>query len=417
MDKAREFTIPEVERYVKRHGLFAKDARLHIRNIAAERDDTEGLVNLIYQVKDIRTGKSMIFKQVMPYVLALLKHEGVMRSTGKGRLVKEVRTMVLMDVIYSGITPKVYFQDEKQGVICMEDLSHLKNMRFQLAEGRQFPDFGVRIGAFLAEMLFFTSDLYLDHQEKRRWESFFDAQEAKKLLLDIIFQEGCALFDRTRIFEKAALETHRRIAANQKLKALVYEMGERFYYEKQCVCHTDLHTGNIMIAPGEVRLIDCEYGGYSAFFGDLGRIAASFVLNYVSWLGMPEVSYADRVQMQKYDLAMIRGLFSGCLEMLKRLIVKYRPQRPALWRIDPDVYYMSFFYDSVRLAAIAAACRTPFDWTNPCEIARIKNPDDLGLVQKRALEIAEYTLEHGKEFRDIEDFCRLIERFASVDAQ
>ena len=158
MDKVREFTEREVEHYVKKHGLFPEDAKLNIRNIVSGREDTEGLVNLIYRVEDVQSGKTLIFKQVMPYVLALLKHEGVLRPTGKGRTAKEVQAMVLMDVIYSGITPKVYFQDTSQGIICMEDLSHLKNMRFQLADMQKFPDFGIRIGAFLAEMLFFNSD-------------------------------------------------------------------------------------------------------------------------------------------------------------------------------------------------------------------------------------------------------------------
>lgn len=417
MDRFREFTEQETERYVKKHGLFPADAKLNIRNIASGRDDTEGLVNLIYQVKDVHTEKTLIFKQVMPYVLALMKHEGVLRPTGKGRTIKEVRSMILMDVIYSGITPKVYFQDTERGIICMEDVSHLKNMRFQLADLQQFPDFGTRIGAFLAEMLFFTSDLYLDPQTKQQWEQLFDAQEAKKLLLALLFQENCALFDTSRSFEKAARETHLRIAGNQKLKALVYDMGRRFYEGKQCICHTDLHTGNIMIAPGEVRLIDCEYGGYSAFFAEIGRIAGSFIVNYFSWLGVPEAAYASRLKMQQYDLDMIRDLFEGCLEMLRRLFAKYGSTRPALRKIDPEEYFKSFFYDSVRCAALTAACRTPTDWARPCEIARIRSADALGLVQKRALEIAEYTLEHAKEFCSIEDFCRLIQCCAGIDAQ
>lgn len=417
MDRVKEFTEQDTERYVKEHGLFPTDAKLSVRNLASTEEHTEGLVNLIYQVKDMDTGKSLIFKQVMPYVLAMLKHKGVLYPTAKGRAVKEVRAMVLMDVIYQGITPKVYFQDAKLGIICMEDLSHLKNMRFQLADMRQFPDFGIRVGAFLAEMLFFTSDLYLDTQTKWKWEQLFDAQGAKKLLLDVLFHKYCALFDTGKIFEGAARDTHQRIAANPKLKATVYSLGRRFYEGKQCICHTDLHSGNIMVAPGEIRLIDCEYGGYSAFFEDLGRITGSFVLNYVSWLGRPEAPYASRLGMQQYDLDMIRDLHQGCLEMLRRLFEKYRPERPALRRIDPEAYFMSFFYDSIRCAALTAACRTPTDWTRPCEIARIKNPEDLGLVQKRALELAEYTLGHAEEFHKIEDFCQFILCCAGVDAQ
>ena len=78
---------------------------------------------------------------------------------------------------------------------------------------------------------------------------------------------------------------------------------------------------------------------------------------------------------------------------------------------------MSFFYDSIRCAALVAACRTPTDWTQPYEIARIKRPDDLGLVQKRALEIAEYTLENAEEFHTIGDFCNLIQCCAGIGAQ
>lgn len=417
MDRIREFTEQEAGRYVKQHGLFPADAELDIRNIASGREDAEGLVNLIYQVKDVHTGKSLVFKQVMPYILSLLKHEGVIRPTAKGRTTQEARAMIVMDVFWSSITPEVYLQDEEQGIICMEDVSHLKNMRYQLAELQQFPDFGIRIGAFLAEMLFFTSDLYLDAGTKQQWERIFNAQGPKKLLLELLFQESCALFDPNRKYEEAAREIHQRLVTNQKLKALVHDMGTRFYDGRQCFCHTDLHTGNIMIGPGEIRLIDCEYGGYSAFFQDLGRIAGSFIVNYVSWLGMPEVPDEQRLNMQQYDLDMIRDLFNSCRETLRILFKKYRPKRPMLRKIEPDTYFKSFYYDSIRCAAIVAAGRTPTGWTQPYEIARIKNADDLGLVQKRALELAEYTLEHAEEFCRIEDFCSLIQCCAGVDVQ
>ncbi len=50
MDKVREFTEQEAERYVKVHGLFPTDARLCVRNLASTEGHTEGLVNLIYQI-------------------------------------------------------------------------------------------------------------------------------------------------------------------------------------------------------------------------------------------------------------------------------------------------------------------------------------------------------------------------------
>ena len=103
MNKIREFTAQDTERYLKKHGLFPTDAKLDIKNIASGRDDTEGLVNLIYQVKDVYTGKSLIFKQVMPYVLALLKHEGVLRPTGKGRTITE-------NYLYGGCKPSEKYE-------------------------------------------------------------------------------------------------------------------------------------------------------------------------------------------------------------------------------------------------------------------------------------------------------------------
>ena len=121
--------------------------------------------------------------------------------------------------------------------------------------------------------------------------------------------------------------------------------------------------------------------------------------------------------MQQYDLDMIRDLFNSCRETLRILFKKYRPKRPMLRKIEPDTYFKSFYYDSIRCAAIVAAGRTPTGWTQPYEIARIKNADDLGLVQKRALELAEYTLEHAEEFCRIEDFCSLIQCCAGVDVQ
>lgn len=418
-DNFKGFTKQDIENYVRRHDLFPKDARLEIISITEDIERAEGFVNLVYRVKNLDTGKSLIIKHVTSYTRARRERGGENRSIYTGRFNGEIRSIILMREIFKNIAPEIYLIDEKLRFIVMEDLGHLETLRLELADGKIYPNFGLTMGGFIAGLRFFTSELFLGANGKRRSERFFNSDVTKKSMVNLYFGDECVLFTQDHnIYEPEARAIHKKIAANLKLKREILQLGMKSY-DNECMCHNDLTAGNVMIDPNEFRIIDFEFAGYGPAFIDMGKVTGSLVLNYVSWLGMPEIPLDKRLAMQKYDLDMIRDLFNGYLYTLKKLFEKYDGTVTGLGLrgTDPERLYKNMFYDALKLGILSAAPRIPNFWTKTWEIARITDKTALGHMQKRFLEIAEYTLINSENFKNIDDFCELVRCCAGVDVQ
>lgn len=411
-----ELTKQELEAYVKEQGFFPQDAPLRVTDLGEESSQGESFVNLVYRVEDVRSGKSLIAKQITPYMIIWKRRTGEEHPVAVSRLENEVRFMLLARQVFGEVAPEVYRLDRGLRLILMEDVGHLDVLRFKLAEGAQFPEFGLTMGGFLAGLRFFTSTPFLSPEAKAKGQRLFDCGDTKQGMLDFYFSDKCALFDTGRPYQPEARRVQRRIIANETLRKRVQALGRKIG-DQDCVCHWDLTAGNIMVGEGEIRVIDCEFSGYGPAFVDPAKLVSSFLLNHVSWLGVPDVPREARLAAQGYALQMIRDVFFGYRETLKNLFALHQDHVPQLKWLDPERAYRGIFHDALRCAVLTAALRVPGDGGTVCDIARIQPGPDLELVQRRFLEIAEFALESAERFGDIEDFCGLVHCCAGVDVQ
>lgn len=415
----KDVSKADIEQYVKAHNIFDANADLKIINLSdQEGGRAEGFVNLVFRVQDLNSKKSVIVKHVTAYTRARLRTTGKDHPVYTARFDFEVRSIILMREIFKDIAPEIYLIDRNLRLIVMEDLGHLETLRFALADGKTYPDFALILGGFLAGLRFYTSEFYLGQNEKHRSERYFNCDVTKVNMVNLYFGKECVLFNDANIFEPEAREVQRRLANNFNLKREMLALGMKSY-NNECMCHNDLTAGNVMIDDKEFKIIDFEFAGYGPAFMDLGKMTGSFILNYVSWLGVPDEPLDKRLAMQKYALDMIKDLYNGYLATLKNLFAKYNGTVKGLGirNEDPERLYKHVFYDALRLGILSAAPRVPDFWTKTAEIERITDKKFLGLTQKRFLEIAEYVLIQAENFNSIEDFCELVHCCAGVDVQ
>ena len=67
--------------------------------------------------------------------------------------------------------PGIYYGSHEMSLVIMENLSSHKVLRGEIMRGKVFRNFAEHITTFMAEVLFKTSDLYLDHQTKKEMVS------------------------------------------------------------------------------------------------------------------------------------------------------------------------------------------------------------------------------------------------------
>ncbi|MBR1602572.1 MAG: phosphotransferase [Synergistaceae bacterium] len=419
-DTVGDLSKDDIEKFIRSSNIFPADAELKVINLSGqEAGRAEGFVNLVFRVQDLNSNKSVIVKHVTSYTRARREATGERNKPYIGRFNFEVRAVILMREIFKDIAPEIYLINKDLRLIVMEDIGHLETLRFALSDGKTFPNYGLTLGGFLAGLRFYTSEFYLGSNEARRSERYFNCDITKTSMVNLYFGKDCVLFtDNYKIYEPEAWEVQRRLAANFNLKRAMLALGMKSY-NNECMCHNDLTAGNIMIDDKEFRIIDFEFAGYGPAFMDLGKMTGSFILNYVSWLGLPDVPLDKKLAMQKYCLNMLCDLYNGYLYALNNLFAKYKGTVKGLGiqNESPERLYKHVFYDALRLGILSAAPRLPDFWTKTWDIAQIKDKKDLGHVQRRFLEIAEYVLINCEKFDKIEDFCELVHCCAGVDVQ
>ncbi len=370
----------------KKFGLFDKNSDVHAVDILKEVDETEGLVNQIFLLFD--PTRSVVLKQVLPFSLAISKYLGELHEIDPERIRLESRALTFFESFYH-IAPKVYKVSKKDGLIFMEDLTGLNNLRYELSLGKIFPDFGIRIGRFLADLRYYTSELYLDSESKKRQDAYFENTDLRAKLTDMITGEDNA-FHHLDSFLPEVRALQSRLLDDPKIINSIRELNQKLKANAECLCHMDLHTGNVLVSSGEIKILDSEFSGNGSTFMDLGRISSSFLINYLSWLAREDVDLQKRQLMQAYDLQMVHDLYEAFKLRLKEHV--------------PDLYeslYKEIFQDSIRLMALSVILRLQSGIALSHDISLVKSHRRLAQIQKLAFEFLEAVF--YEDFNEIQD--------------
>lgn len=252
--------------------LFDADAELQCQEIG------DGNLNLVFRVfTDPVQGeptKSIIIKQALPY--AKVVGESWPLSLDRARI--ESEALVNQGTFVSHLVPKVYGYDKEMAYTIMEDLSDHVIMRKGLIEGHTYPFFAQHIAEFMAYTLFYTSDLGMNQQEKKRMVERFINPDLCKITEDLIFDDPYTVSDNNNI-NPAIVDVHEQLCKDETLQLEVMLLREKFLTQAQALLHGDLHTGSIFITPESTKVIDPEFAYFGPMGFDIGAVFANLLLN------------------------------------------------------------------------------------------------------------------------------------------
>ena len=197
----------------------------------------DGNINYVFRVTDEDTGKSIIVKQA-GLKTRIEPDLGV--STDRGRI--EARILKLQNEYAPGLVPRIYLYDEVMCAMIMEDMTGHTMMRTGLLQHQTYPRFAEDITTFLANCLLRTSDLVMDHKEK------------KKLVGEFINPDLSGITEDRLVAAKLTLE---------------------FMNHAQALIHGDLHTCSVFINQVHTYVFDPEF----AFYGPMGYDIGNVVMN------------------------------------------------------------------------------------------------------------------------------------------
>ena len=237
----------------------------------------DGNLNYVFKVTDAK-GHSVIIKQagVEARISADMKLD-----TDRNRIESEI--LVLEGKLAPGYVPEIYFYDTVMSACGMEDLSDHEIMRTAMLEHKIFPKFADQISTFMAQVLMGTTDVVMDHQEKKELQRKFINPELCDITEALVYTEPYNdERGRNRVFPPIADFVKEKLYEDQGLHCEVAKLKMDFMTRAQSLIHGDLHTGSIFINEESTKVFDPEFCFYGPMGYDIGNVIANMIFAWAN---------------------------------------------------------------------------------------------------------------------------------------
>ncbi|MEC1524162.1 S-methyl-5-thioribose kinase [Neobacillus niacini] len=267
------FTMTEADaiEYAKAINLFPKEAELTCKEIG------DGNLNYVFKIVDGKNNQSIIIKQAGP--VARISDEFKL-SPDRNRIEYEI--LGLQYKLAPGFVPKVYKYDPIMNCTVMDDLSDHEIMRTALLKHKKFPLFADHISTFLVNTLLLTSDVVVEHKEKKELVKQFINPELCEITEDLVYTEPFYNCPRNEVFEGSMEFVKENIWNDKKLVLESAKLKFEFLTNAQSLLHGDLHTGSIFIKEDSTKVIDPEFAFYGPAGYDIGNVIANLIFAYAN---------------------------------------------------------------------------------------------------------------------------------------
>lgn len=248
----------------------------------------DGNLNYVFRVWDDK-GHSVIVKHAGEQ---LRISEDMRISTDRNRIESEI--LQLQDKYDPGSVPKIYMYDTVMCACIMEDLSDHEMMRTAMLKHQTFPRFAEDITTFMVNTLLNTTDIVMDHKEKKDMVKSFINPELCEITEDLVLMEPYNdLNKRNLVFAPNTDFVKKELYEDEKLHLEVTKLRFNFMNNAQALIHGDLHTGSIFIKPDSTRVFDPEFAFYGPIGYDVGNIIANLIFAWDNGYAYEDQAFCD----------------------------------------------------------------------------------------------------------------------------
>ena len=280
--------------------FFPADAKVSAREVG------DGNLNFVFFVEnDDDPTNSLVLKQALPYLRVI----GESWPLTQERVRYETQALRKHNEVAPGLAPEVLDYNEEMSTLAMEHLREHEIMRFPMIARKRFPKFADHISTFLANTLFYTSDLYLTGEEKKKYQELFTNEELRKLQEDFVYTNPYMESEENNWNPIIDAEVQ-AVRSNAELKMAIAEAKRAYMTHAEALIHADLHTGSIMVNEEDTRVIDPEFAFFGPMGYDIGAVLQNLILNYLSHYGHTP-DQAERESYQAYIAETVKDTWNG----------------------------------------------------------------------------------------------------------
>jgi len=303
------------------------------------REVGDGNLNAVYIVRG-GTG-SLIVKQALPY----LRLVGDAWPLPLERSYFEYLALTEQAAHAGNLVPKIYHFDKTMAAIVMEYLSPHIILRKGFIRGVIYPKLADDLAEFAAQTLFKTSDLHLPAATKKaRMQIFCANTELCRITEDLVFTDPYRQAKLNRWTSPELDDIAASFRRDTDLKIAVQRLKFKFLSAAEALIHGDLHSGSVMVTPGDTRIIDPEFAFYGPMGFDVGALIGNLLLAYFSQMGH-ETATGMRDEYRQWLLTLIENFWNG-----------FSSRFLALWGTNPlgDAFVGTLFETPDERRAIDA---------------------------------------------------------------
>jgi len=361
----------------------------------------DGNINYVFRVTDVEGKKSLIIKQAGP--TARISAEFKL-SPDRNRIETEI--LQLHSKLAPGLVPVVYHYDPIMNCCVMEDLSDHQILRKALTEYKTFPLFAEHITTFLVNTLLLTSDVVLNHKEKKALVKSFINPELCEISEDLVYTEpfwDCSRNDLLPITKAfAATELWADDAFLLETAKLKFE----FMTNAQSLIHGDLHTGSIFVTAQSTKVIDPEFAFYGPAGYDIGNLIANLIFAYLHADAeiKNDLQKASYTEWLSYTITQIIDLFSQKLLLAWQ---KHATEPTANYPGFADYYLSSILRDTAAVTG-CELCRRIIGLAHVTDITSISNIELRLRGEKIALIAGKHFITERSAIRSGQDFIQVL---------
>ncbi|MFD3933034.1 S-methyl-5-thioribose kinase [Streptomyces sp. NPDC058614] len=243
------------------------------------REVSDGNMNRVFLATSADGTRGLAVKQALPWV----RVAGPSWPMSPERADAEARAYEQVAKVAPDKVPAIHGYDAENYALVMEDMSDLEVLRTVLNEGASYgPDTSARIGQFVAQLSFATSDFGMSSADRKALIATSVSPELCKITEDVVLSEPYIEHEHNHWHPELA-DLAAEFRADARLRTEVADLRHVFMTSGQALLHGDLHTGSVMVGVREgapvVRVFDPEFSFVGPIGFDLGLYWANTLVS------------------------------------------------------------------------------------------------------------------------------------------
>lgn len=374
---------------------FDRDADMSCKEIG------DGNLNYVFRVVDAKTGRSLIIKQAGP--VARISDEFKV-SPDRNRIESDI--LRIEHELAPGLVPQVYKYDPVMNCCVMEDLSDHEILRTALLKHKQFPLFAEHISTFMVNTLLLTSDVVMNHKEKKERVKEFINPDLCEITEDLVYTEPFYDCPRNDVFPPLLPFVKKYLWEDEALLLETAKLKFEFMSNAQSLIHGDLHTGSIFVKPDSTKVIDPEFAFYGPAGYDVGNVVANLIFAYV---------HADSVME---DGAEKERQKDWLLSAIQDMIDLFKTKFVAAWKVSAtepcasykgfDQYYLETILRDTAGVAGLELCRRTLGLAHVKDITSIADANARARAEKMCIVMGKRFIMERHLMKNGADFMKVI---------